>query len=166
MLSIGLQKTKLFPIEFQAIILDRKKSNLTNIPFTIDNQTIKSVLSVELLGIHLDDTLNFNLHINNICMSASNQLNDFIRLKSYLSFNAKRVLINSYIISNFNHCPLVLIFAAAKSENKIESLQKRALRFLCNDHSVFYDILLEKAGKVKMSVNRLRFWVEIYKIIN
>ena len=99
-------------------------------------------------------------------MSASNQLNDFIRLKSYLSFNAKRVLINSYIISNFNHCPLVLIFAAAKSENKIESLQKRALRFLCNDHSVFYDILLEKAGKVKMSVNRLRFWVEIYKIIN
>ena len=49
------------PDKFQAIILDKKKSNLTNIPLTVDNQTIKSVPSVELLGIHLDDKLNFNL---------------------------------------------------------------------------------------------------------
>ena len=142
------------PDKFQAIILDKKKSNLTNIPLTIDNQTIKSVPSVELLGIHLDDKLNFNLHISNICRSAANQLNALIRLKSYLSFNAKRVLINSYIISNFNYCPLVWIFSTAKSLNK--SLQKRALRFLYNDYSISYEGLLEKAGKVKMNVYRLR----------
>ena len=91
------------PDKFLAIILDKKKSNLTNIPLTIDNQTIKSVPLVELLGIHLDDKLNFNLHISNIYKSAANQLNALIRPKSYLSFNAKRVLINSYIISNFNY---------------------------------------------------------------
>ena len=45
---------------------------------TIDNQTIKSVSSVELLGIHLDDKLYFNLHISNICRSAANQLNTLI----------------------------------------------------------------------------------------
>ena len=56
------------PDKFQTIIIDKKKSNLTNIPLTIDNQTIKSVPSVKLLGIHLDDKLNFNLHISNICM--------------------------------------------------------------------------------------------------
>ena len=96
-----------FQDKFLAIILDKKKSNLTNIPLTIGNQTIKSVPSVELLGVHLDDKLNFNLRISNICRSAAKQLNALIRLKSYLSFNAKRVLINSYIISNFNYCPLV-----------------------------------------------------------
>ena len=69
------------PDKFQAIILDKKKLNLTNIPFTVDNQTIKSVPSVELLGIHLDDKLNFNLHISNICRPAANQLNALIRLK-------------------------------------------------------------------------------------
>ena len=122
------------PDKFQAIILDKKKSNLTNLPLTINNQTIKSVTSVELLGIHLDDKLNFNLHISNICRSAANQLNALIRLKSYLNFNAKTVLINSYIISNFNYCPLVWIVFTAKSLNKIESLQKRALRFLYNDY--------------------------------
>ena len=77
------------PDRFQAIILDKKKSNLTNILLTIDNQTIKSVPSVELLGINLDDKSNFNLHISNICRSVANQLNVLIRLKSYLSFNAK-----------------------------------------------------------------------------
>ena len=63
------------PDKFQTIILDKKKSNLTNIPLTIDNQTIKSVPSLELLGIHLDDKLNFNLYISNILRSAANQLN-------------------------------------------------------------------------------------------
>ena len=145
------------PDKFQAIILDKKKSNLTNIPLTIDNQTIKSVPSVELLGGHLDDKLDFNLHVSNICRSAANQLNALIRLKSYLSFNAKRVLINSYIISNFNYCPLVWIFSTAKSLNKS----------LYNDYSVSYEGLLAKPGKVKMSVNTLRnLCVEIYKTVN
>ena len=160
-------ETIINPDKFQAIILDKKKSNLTNIPLTVDNQTIQSVPSVKLLGIHLDDKLNFNLHISNICRSAANQLNALIRLKNYLSFNAKRVLINSHIISNFNYCPLVWMFSTAKSLNKIESLQKRALRFLYNDYSISYEGLLEKAGKVKMNLYRLRnLCVEIYKTIN
>ena len=139
------------PDKFQAIILDKKKSNLTNIPLNIDNQTIKSVTSVELLGIHLDDKLNNNLHISNICRSAANQLNALMRLKSYLSFNAKRVLINSYIISNFNYCPL---WSAS---------------IFIRDYSISYEGLLEKAGKVKMNVYRFRLrnlCVEIYKTIN
>ena len=39
------------PDKFQAIVLDKKKSNLTNILLTIDNQATKPVSSVELLGI-------------------------------------------------------------------------------------------------------------------
>ena len=54
------------PDKYQANIIDRKKFNLTNVLLTIDNQTTKSVPSVELLGIYLDDKLNFNLHISNI----------------------------------------------------------------------------------------------------
>ena len=140
------------PDKFQAIVLDKKKSNLTNIPLTIDHQTIKSAPLVELLAIHLDDKLNFNLHISNICRSTANQLNALIRLKSYLSFNAKRVLVNSYIIYNFNYCSLVWMFSTAKSLSKIESLQKRALRLVYNDYSISYGGLLEKARKLKMNV--------------
>ena len=73
-------------------------------------------------------------------------------------------LINSYIISNFSCYPLVWIFSTANfSLNKIESLQKRALRILYNDYSISYEFLLEDAGKIKLSVN---LCVEIYKTIN
>ena len=90
------------PDKFQAIFLDRKKSNFGNIPLTLDNQAIKSFPSADLLGINLDDNLNFNLHVTNICRSAANQLNVLIKPKSYLSFHAKRILISSYIIANFD----------------------------------------------------------------
>ena len=84
------------PDKFQNNILDRKKSNVTKIRLTIDNQTIKPFPLVELLEIHLAGKLKLNLYISNICRSAGNQLHILIRLKSYMSYNTKRVLISSY----------------------------------------------------------------------
>ena len=60
------------PQKFQAIVLNKKRSDLTNTNFQVDNQVIKSVSSVELLGIHINGKLNFNLHISKICKSAAN----------------------------------------------------------------------------------------------
>ena len=92
--------------------------------FMLQNKQLSRLSSVQLLGIQIDDKLHFNLHISKICKSAANQLIALIRLKQFLSFHAKEVLINSYIISNFNYCPLAWMFSSAQSLNKIESLQK------------------------------------------
>ena len=90
-----------------------------------------------------------------------------MRLKSYLNVNAKRILINSYIISNFDYCPLVWHFLLLNPWTKLKVFKKKALRLLYDDYSISYEDLLEKAGKVKTSVNRLRnLCVEIYKTIN
>ena len=101
---------------------------------------MKPVPSIDVLGIHFDDELNVNLHNRNIFSSVANQRIALIRLKRYLSFNAKKVLINSYIISNFKYSSLVWIFSIATSLNKIESLQKRALRFLYNVYTMSYEV--------------------------
>ena len=66
------------PGKFQATIFDKHKGNHTS--RTI-NKLIKAEAKIKLLGIEIDDKLNFNYHINNICKSASNQLNTLIRLK-------------------------------------------------------------------------------------
>ena len=62
------------------------------------------------------------------------------------------------------------MISGTKSLNKVESLQKRALRFLYEDHVSSYEELLQKAGKETMKVNeimRLRsLCIEIYKLIN
>ena len=110
------------PGKFQSIIIDKKKQDHTKETFEIADKVIEASPSVKLLRVQIDDKLNLNLHINNICRSAVNHLNALIRLKQFLNFEAKKVLVNSYFYSNFNYCPLVWMFSSAKSLNKIESL--------------------------------------------
>ena len=62
----------------------------------IDNKAVKVKSSVKLLGVQIDAELNFNLYIANICGSAANQLNALNRLRKFLGFEKKKVLINSY----------------------------------------------------------------------
>ena len=118
------------PGKFQAIIIDKKKKCHTNETLKIGNKIIEASFSVKLLGVQIDNQLNFNLHISNICRFAANQLNALIRLKRFLDLDEKKTLINSYFYSNFNYCDLVWTFSSAKSLNKVETLQKRALHFL------------------------------------
>ena len=54
-----------------------------------------------------------------------------------------------------------------KSINKIENMQKRALRFLLIDYSSDYETLLKKTNKCTMEVKRLRLLaLEIFKSFN
>ena len=48
---VQMNKMIVNPDKFQAIVLNKKRSDLTNTNFEVDNQVIKSVSSVELLGI-------------------------------------------------------------------------------------------------------------------
>ena len=54
--------------------------------------------SVKLLGVHIDDKLNFNVHITKICRSEANQLHAPIRLRVFLNFEEKKTLINTEIL--------------------------------------------------------------------
>ena len=143
--------------KFQVILLDKRGSDNTNIELKIGTEKIKSTSSVKLLGVHIDDKLNFNHHINKLCQSAGNQLNALTRLKSFLGLKERAVLVNSFIYSNFDYCPLVWMFSHKKSLDKIESLHERALRFLLNDYENSYEELLEKSRKCNMSLQRIRF---------
>ena len=60
------------PDKFQVILLDKRGSDNTSIELKIGNEKIKSALSVKLLGVHIDDKLNFIHHINQLCKSAGN----------------------------------------------------------------------------------------------
>ena len=84
-----------------------------------------------------------------------------------MTFNVKEALINSYFMSNFNYCPLVWMFLSAKPLNRIENLQKRALRLLLDDYESTYEHFLNKASRSSMSINRLAtLSEEIYKTLN
>ena len=70
-------------------------------------------------------------------------------------------------MANINYCRLVWMFSNAASLNKIENLQKRALRFLYKSYNTSYEDLLLKSGFSAMKVKRLRtLCVEIFETLN
>ena len=74
----------------KSIILSKNKSDDIPIGFSISRNSVSIEKSVKRSGIHLDNRLNFNLHINAICKSTSSQLNALVRLKKFLSFEQKK----------------------------------------------------------------------------
>ena len=84
-----------------------------------------------------------------------------------MGFKEKEVLLNSFVLSNFNYCPLVWHFCSSKSLKKIEKIQERTLRILYNDSTSDYNQLLNKSSKASMEVKRLRnLALEIFKTLN
>ena len=154
------------PDKFKAIILDKENSDFSNTKISVNNENLETVPSVKLLGIQIDSQLNFNMHINNICKSAANQINALIKLNCFLGIDEKKVLVNSFVLSNFNYCPLVWFISSTKSWKKIENLQKRALRFLLNDYESSYEKLLEKSDKSTINLQSHRsLCLEVFKTI-
>ena len=77
------------PNKFQAILLNKSKPTHVKVTMDIGNEKIESLSAVKLLGIEIDDKLNFNNHINTICRSAANQLNALIRLRRFLGIEER-----------------------------------------------------------------------------
>ena len=64
----------------QAIIINRQNRSNHNCCLTINNAEIKSKESVTLLGIEIDNKLNFEKLVCTICKKANNQLNAICRI--------------------------------------------------------------------------------------
>ena len=86
--------------------------------FQIDNKEIESENSVTFLGITIDDWLSFGDHISKLCNKASMQINAILRLKKYMNQKEFKVVLNSFMYSNFNYCPLVWHLSTNKSSEK------------------------------------------------
>ena len=89
------------------LVLKRKNTIPEDLTISINEIDIKPNNSVKLLGITLDNKLNFGKHISSICKSASCQLIALFRLKNFLGFKERKTLIEGFVYPNFNCYPLV-----------------------------------------------------------
>ena len=77
------------------------------------------------------------------------------------------VVLNRFIYSSFNYCPLVWHFSTNKSIEKIENIHKRCLRLTLNDYKSDYKTLLDKSGKEAMNIRRIKtLAIRIFKTAN
>ena len=115
------------PDKFKAMVLSKEKLNTNNITFNFKGQNITAKEEVDLLGITIDNKLTFETRISRLCRKAAGQLNALKRLSYYIPVETRKILVEAFIFSNFNYCPLVWYFSTAKQMNKIERIQEKAL---------------------------------------
>ena len=108
---------------------------------------LKQKNTVKLLGITIDNKLNFEEHLSELCKKVFMQLNAISHLQRFMGKEQMEALINSFIVSNLNYCPLVWNFCSCKSSQKIEKTHFRYIRNIYNDYSSDYQILLKVSQK-------------------
>ena len=60
--------------------------------------------SVKLLGIFIDSNSSFNEHVKTICRKASQKLTVLLRMANILAGEQHKVLVNTFLDSQFNYC--------------------------------------------------------------
>ena len=105
-----------------------KHQQKETINLTINGAEIKGQNSVTLLRFEIDNELNFNNHISNICKMAWNKMNYISGIHSFLGQNEYKALVNTFVYSNFNYWSFVWYFSIKKSTNEIEKMQERSLK--------------------------------------
>ena len=89
------------------------------------------------------------------------------RSGKHLAKLGKLTIYYSFIMSNFNYCPLVWHFCGEVNTKKVEKIQEMALRFIYEDYSASYDELLSKSKLPSLKVRRMRsLAIEVYKVID
>ena len=155
------------PDKFKAIIIEKSGRDTSGIELNINDEKIHTQNEVTLLGVTIDNKLSFSTHISKICKRAASQLNSIKRLKRHFDIETKKHLTKTFVLSQFNYCPLVWHFCGNASIHKMEKIQERALRFVFNDYRSEYNELLETNGESTLYLKRVQKMAqEVYKAIN
>ena len=81
-------------------------------------------------------------HITRLCSKANQKLSALDRISKYMTLPKRRLLMSSYITSQFNYYPLVCIIYNRTLTKKINKVYERALRIIYGDYKTSYLELL------------------------
>ena len=135
------------PDKFQFMIIGKKNDD-RSIVLCVNGSVIQPSSCIKLLGVHIDDTLCFGTHVDDLVKRCGKQVNVLSRLSHMLNTNCKVKILETFVLANFNYCCLAYHSCGKTEARNLEKILKRALKFVYLDfHSSYFDLL----AKAKMS---------------
>ena len=95
----------------------------------ISDINVTSESRVKLLGIHMNNRLNFDYHVSQLCKKASKKLHALARIFKYVETSKRSILVSAFIISQFSYCLLIWMFHSRKMEHSINRIHDSKLTF-------------------------------------
>ena len=114
--------------------------------FKVNDINIPLKDNIGLLGVNIDKNLQFNSHVKNIGTKVNNQVNVISRFRKIVPTAVKCKLYKGFIFLYFRYCSAVWHFCGARNRDKLENLNKRALRIVLDEKSLHYQELLNKVN--------------------
>ena len=154
------------PDKCHLIIVENLNRLYSNISYIyLGNELLESENSVKLLGLQIDNKLKFNEHVSQLIKQGNQKLHALMRISKFVSEDKLRLIMKTFIESQFNYCPLLWMFSSRTLNNKINRLHERALRVVYkNDHLTFEE-LLEKDNSITIHDRNLqKLCVEMFKV--
>ena len=133
----------------------------------VGNASIWESSKEKLLGVTIDKNLNFNEHVLTLCRKAGRKVTALSRLVKFMPFFKRRILLKTFIESQFSYCPLIWMFHSRKLNHKINHIHERALRLVYNDYTSTFENLLLIDGSVSIHHRNIqKVATEMYKAKN
>ena len=109
------------------------------------------------MGIKVDCGLKFENYLDGVIKKASNKINALSRVTPFMNLSKKKMLMNSFFMSQFSYCPLVWMCHSRTINNKINHLHERYLRVIYNDKISSFKELPERDGSVPIHNRIFRY---------
>ena len=94
-------------------------------------------------------------------------MNAFSRVAPYLNHEKGKILYSTFVMSNFNYCPLIWMYHGNTSGNQVDRVQKRALRILHNDFNMQFEVLLKRTDEQRVHTKNLqKLMLQIFKCLS
>ena len=104
---------------------------------TVDNEEIESINSLKLLGVVLDNKLNFSEHVKLMCSKPNSKIGVLTKMRKLVPEKTKKRLFKSVILPGLKYCLIVWLFIRASDKRKLERIKRNACeRYLMTIHQV------------------------------
>ena len=126
----------------------------SNINIKVGEATVEESCEEKLLGVILDNNLNFKRHISSLCKRVSQKLHALDRISTFTDPGKLRLLMNSLINAQFSYCPVIWMFHDRHLNAKVNKIHERALRIVYKDTHADYETLLKLDNALSVQAKR------------
>jgi len=146
----------------------QKLSTFPEIPsFSINDHPVKQVSSMKSLSVHINQNINWECHIQNICKKIASALGAIKRMRHLISCNVLINVCDSLVQPYFNYSSVVWGNCGSGFSEKLQKLQNRAARILiCVNYGSNVNELFRALGWRKLKYQRFESAaVTMYKFL-